>query len=177
MRHGTHFHMVAKIKLLWIELLCCQLWDMAKEKDTTIDRKAEALTLYLTGQHEQQWICKVLSISVNTFTRWKREGSWDARLSARRTSKERMAEICEKQILLMYEKSEEEGRVLNSKEINSMWQLTNMLRKAEETGTTTAIVNVLTEFTAFVGKRYPDMVKQITAIADEYIQLQFAKEA
>ncbi len=151
---------------------------MAKNKGKdTVDRKAEAKDLYMLGKLDQKRICAILTIAENTFTRWKKEGQWDEIANARKTGKDKLADILLEQILEQDRSMKAEGRkLMTSKEINSMWQMHNMLRKVEETGTAAAIVTTLTAFTDWLRMRHPDLLKSITIICDEYIMEQLNKE-
>lgn len=147
-------------------------------KKTESDRKAaDARDLFMLDRYTQQQICDMLGVSANTFTKWKTEGHWETILMSRRSSKDKLADILMKQILALDEQMQEEGRkVMTSKEVNQMWQLHNMLRKTEETGTAAAIVTTLTQFTDWIRTRYPEQCQAILALCDEYIAEQLSKE-
>jgi len=50
---------------------------MAKEKLSSVDKKAVAHDLYFNTDKTRAEICAVAGIAERTFTRWKREGMWE----------------------------------------------------------------------------------------------------
>ena len=144
---------------------------MAKEKASDkIDKRAEARQLYLTQRFEQKQICAILGIGENTFTRWKKDGRWDEVRGAQSSGKERFSQILMEQIMELDKSLKAEGRpLMTSKEINSLWQLQNMLRKTEETGNLSAKVTVISNFTDWIRARYPADLKRFMQLADEFI--------
>ena len=144
---------------------------MAKEKfGDKVDKRAEARQLFLTQHFEQKQICAILGIGENTFTRWKKEGRWEEVRGAQSSGMERFSQILMEQILELDKSLKAEGRpLMTSKEINSLWQLQNMLRKTEETGNLSAKVTVITNFTEWIRARYPADLKRIITLADEFI--------
>lgn len=150
---------------------------MAKRKSTEkIDKKAEAKSLFMLEKFDQKKICALLGIAQNTFTRWKREGSWDSILEAQTGGKDRFAAILLEQITALDDSMQEGGRkLMTSTEINSLYQLHGMLRRVETEGSITATVNVMIQFTEWMSIRYPSEVKLVTKYSDEFIQEQLAQ--
>jgi transposase len=144
---------------------------MAEKKvGDKIDKRAEARQLYLTQRFEQKQICAILGVGENTFTRWKKEGRWDDVRGAQSSGKERFSQMLMEQIMELDKSMMAEGRkLMTSKEVNSLWQLQNMLRKVEETGNLTAKVTVISNFTDWIRARYPADLKRMAQLADEFI--------
>lgn len=143
-------------------------------KLTNKDAKETAKRLYLTGQHQQKEIAKIVGRTENTISRWVRDEKWELLRANLTTTKENVLANFYAQISAIntaVENREEGERVVTSKEADVIVKLTSSIKSLEREAGIAEISSVCIRVSEFVRKNYGlEKAQEINLIFDALIE-------
>lgn len=142
-----------------------------------MEKKDAARSLYINEQIDQKGIAKILGVSENTIGRWKKEdGDWDNFSMLRDSSTQHIMELIHYQTSTLKKLKdawqsdpEEYGKypLINKGDIDALQKLHSTIRN--DARKFNDYVVITTELVTFINDESPELAKEITEIADTFL--------
>lgn len=131
---------------------------------------ADARTLYIDSGFSQESIARMLDVSPNTITRWKKAGAWDALKHARLGGRHEMEVRIIDQMRILDEEVKAGGKAYTLAQTNALLNLKKSLDGLKDELSLPVLVETGIAFTSWTHKNHPEDAPLILARWDGFMK-------
>ena len=126
------------------------------------ETRARCKSLYCFDGHSVPDISRMTGVSESTLRRWRREEDWDDQRMARTVSGRMIAEQLKKQVHMIVEKANEEGRMLENDEVDRIRKMRKDIDKLDDTEVFVGhALDTIDELGDWLAEHYPDLREEM----------------
>jgi len=139
------------------------------------EMRARCKSLYCFKGHEIPEISRLTGVSESTLRRWRSEEEWDDQRMARSISGRMIAEQLKKQVWMIVEQANEEGRMLDNAEVDRIRKMRKDIDKLDDTEVWVGhALDTIDELGDWLADHYPglreEMVQPLMEFSRELVQ-------
>lgn len=124
--------------------------------------RARCKSLYCLKGHEVPEIAAMMPPSESALRRWRKEENWDEQRMARSVSGSMIAEQLRKQVWMIVDEANSEGRMLDNGEVDRIRKLRKDIEELDDKEVRVGYaLDCLDDFGDWLAEHYPDLRQQM----------------